>query len=140
MSLAVNITEQILTVNVTDENVLVSVVASPEVLTVSFLDGDQGPEGIQGAKGDTGYDMATFDGTINFNRGDMVATASVIDPTITASKIIQVFFTDALDEVAVLGMRITERSRTAGVGFDVVGISPNGAFGTYSFRVITQGT
>jgi hypothetical protein len=87
-----------------------------------------------------GTDMATFDTTLNFGINQTTASASVLDATMTATKVIQAFFTDNLEEVAVLGMRVTERSRTAGVGFDVIGVAPDGAHGIYPVRIITQGT
>jgi len=54
--------------------------------------------------------------------------------------VIQPFFTDKLDEVAVLDMKVTEKSRTVGVGFDLNGFAPNGAFGQYTARCIVSGT
>ena len=83
--------------------------------------------------------MATFNATLNFGAGEMVATAVVSDPTVTTTKVIQPFFTDHLDEVAVLAMRVNERSRTAGVGFEIIGVAPYGAFGEYPVRITTQG-
>ena len=83
--------------------------------------------------------MATFDGVLNYGKGGMTATVSILDPSMTDTKIIQAFYTDHLDEVAVLNMRANERSRTKGVGFEIIGISPNGAYGEYPVRIITQG-
>lgn len=88
----------------------------------------------------TGGAMATFDTTLNFNRGNMTATASVVYAGMTDTMIVQAFYQNALDEVAVLNMRVTERSRTVGVGFEVIGVAPNGAFGTYNVRCIVSGT
>ena len=83
--------------------------------------------------------MATFNTVLNFGQGDMVATATVVDTTMTTTKVIQPFYTDHLDEVAVLAMRVNERSRTAGVGFEIIGVAPHGAFGEYPVRITTQG-
>jgi hypothetical protein len=83
--------------------------------------------------------MATFDAVLDFGRGNMTATVTVPDPTMTATKIIQSYYTQSLDEVAVLAMRVVERSREVGVGFELIGVAPNGAFGTYTVRIITQG-
>ncbi len=83
--------------------------------------------------------MSTFNATLDFGRGGMTATATITDPTMTTTKIIQAFYTNALDEVAVLAMRVNERSRTDGVGFEIIGVAPNGAFGQYDVRIITQG-
>lgn len=102
--------------------------------------GPQGPQGIQGIQGEPGViQLATFNTTLDFGRGSMTATATVTDATMTATKVIQAFYTDNLDEVAVLNMRVNERSRTVGVGFDIIGVAPNGAFGTYPVRITTQG-
>lgn len=95
---------------------------------------------INSTGGGGGTDMATFDTTLDFVRGDMVATATIPDATMTDTKIIQAFYQNDLDEVAVLNMRVNERSRTAGVGFDVIGVAPNGAFGTYNVRCIVSGS
>ena len=111
--------------------------------------GATGPQGVQGIKGVQGVQgvqgipgviqLATFNTTLDFVKGNMVAYATVADPTMTVSKVISSFYTDHLDEVAVLNMRVNERSRTVGVGFDIIGIAPNGAFGTYPVRITTQG-
>jgi len=116
------------------------------------IQGEQGPQGIQGiqgvqgiqgpagAKGDPGEVLlASFDTSFDFGRGAMVAYATIADTSMTATKVIQPFFTQALDEVAVLDMRVTERSRTVGVGFDLIAVAPSGAFGTYTARAIVQG-
>jgi hypothetical protein len=42
--------------------------------------------------------------------------------------------------VAILSMRVNERSRTDGVGFEVIGVAPDGAFGTYPVRCIVSGS
>ena len=116
--------------------------------------GDQGIQGIQGIKGDTGaqgiqgvpgadgisWEADTFETTIDFGRGGMTATATIAFAGMTATKIIQAFFIDHLDEVAVLNMRVNERSRTAGVGFDIIGVAPSGAFGVYGVRGIVSGS
>ena len=47
--------------------------------------------------------------------------------------------TDHLDEVAVIDMSVRERSRSVGVGFEVIGLAKAGAFGVYPVRIITQG-
>jgi hypothetical protein len=57
----------------------------------------------------------------------------------TLTKIIQCFYTDKLDEVVILNMRVSERTRTAGVGFEIVGVAPDGASGIYPVRIITSG-
>lgn len=102
--------------------------------------GSQGPQGIQGIQGIPGViTMATFNGQLDFVKGNMIATATIADATMTTTKVISAFFTDNLDEVAVLNMRVNERSRSVGVGFDIIGIAPNGAFGIYPVRIITQG-
>ena len=107
------------------------------------LQGEPGPQGIQGIQGVQGpagvIALATFNTTLDFGKGGMTATATVTDATMTATKVIQPFYTDHLDEVAVLNMRVNERSRTVGVGFEVIGIAPNGAFGVYPVRITTQG-
>ncbi len=84
--------------------------------------------------------MATFSGTLDFGTAGTAAYASVSDPTMTATKVIQLDYTDSLDEVCLLDMKIRERSRTVGVGFDVIGATLNGAHGVYSFRAITSGS
>lgn len=88
----------------------------------------------------SGGSMSTFNTSINFNKGDSVGYATIVDPTMTTTKIIQCFFTNNLDEVAVLNMRVNERGRTAGVGFDLIAVAPFGAFGTYTVRCIISGT
>jgi hypothetical protein len=107
------------------------------------LQGEQGPQGIQGLQGEQGLPgviaLATFNTTLNFGKGGMTATATIVDATMTDTKVIIPFYTDNLDEVAVLNMRVSERSRTAGVGFEIIGVAPNGAFGTYPVRITTQG-
>jgi len=104
------------------------------------IQGIQGVQGVQGVQGIPGViQLATFNTTLDFVKGNMVAYATVADPTMTVSKVISSFYTDHLDEVAVLNMRVNERSRTVGVGFDIIGIAPNGAFGTYPVRITTQG-
>lgn len=84
--------------------------------------------------------MATFDGQLDFGNQSNVAYATIVDPTMTATKVIQPFFTSSLDEVALLGMNIQESSRTVGVGFTVIGATLNGAHGLYNFRCIVSGT
>jgi hypothetical protein len=83
--------------------------------------------------------LATFNTTLDFGRGGMMASATITDATMTSTKIIQAFYTDNLDETAVLNMRVNERSRTPGVSFDIIGVAPNGAFGTYPVRCIVSG-
>ena len=83
--------------------------------------------------------MATFDTTLDFGKGNMTAVSTVVDATMTATKIISAFFTDHLDEVAVIDMSARERSRSVGVGFDIIGVAKAGAFGVYPVRIITQG-
>lgn len=90
--------------------------------------------------GGSGGAMATFDATLNFGSNKSIATASISDTTMTTTKVIQCFYTDKLDEVAILNMRVNERSRTAGVGFEVIGVAPDGAFGTYPVRCIVSGS
>lgn len=84
--------------------------------------------------------MATFNGSLNFGQAGTAAYATVSDPTMTATKVIQLDYTDNLDEVCILDMKIRERSRTVGVGFEVIGATLNGAHGTYNFRAIVSGT
>lgn len=107
------------------------------------LQGEQGPQGVQGLQGEQGLPgviaLATFNTTLNFGKGGMTATVTIADATMTDTKVIIPFYTDNLDEVAVLNMRVSERSRTPGVGFEIIGVAPNGAFGTYPVRITTQG-
>lgn len=84
--------------------------------------------------------MATFDAVLDFDKNKSIATSVISDTTMTATKIIQCFFTDKLDEVAIQNMRVTERARTVGVGFEIIGVAPDGAFGTYPVRCIVSGT
>jgi hypothetical protein len=86
-----------------------------------------------------GVIVASFNSVVDFGKGGTVAYATISDPTMTASKVIQPFFTQALDEVAVLNMRVSERSRIIGTGFSLIAVAPTGAFGTYTVRVTTQG-
>jgi hypothetical protein len=83
--------------------------------------------------------MATFTSSLDFGAGGQSATATVVNAAMTLTQVIQAFYTDHLDEVAVLDMRVVERSRTAGVGFDIIGIAPAGAWGVYPVRVIVLG-
>jgi Collagen triple helix repeat (20 copies) len=107
---------------------------------IQGIQGETGPQGPQGLQGEPGEVLlASYDSTLDFQRGNTVAFATVADPTMTATKVIQPFYTSALDEVAVLGMRVTERSRTPGVGFELIGVAPSGAFGVYTIRSIVQG-
>jgi hypothetical protein len=103
--------------------------------------GPQGIQGVQGEKGQDGvsWDAMTFNTILNFGDNDTAVTAAIADATMTATKIIQCFFTDKLDEVVVLDMRVAERSRTVGVGFEIIAVAPSGASGTYSVRIITSG-
>ena len=149
-----------ITVMATSENTYVVTLGVPATIPISVAlpnkgdpgaNGDQGLQGIQGTQGIQGiqgiqgeigisWEAATFETTVDFLRGSMIANATIVDPTMTTTKIIQAFFTDHLDEVAVLNMRVTERSRTAGVGFDIIAVAPNGAFGAYTVRCIVSGS
>jgi hypothetical protein len=121
------------------------------------IQGIQGPIGATGAKGDKGdtgstgsqgiqgiqgvsWGAITYTTTLDFGRGNMVAYATVHDTSITSSMVIQAFFTSNLDEVAVLNMRVNERSRIIGTSFDIIGVAPNGAFGTYNVSVVVSGS
>jgi len=134
---------------------------------VDYFDGAKGDKGDKGEKGDpgdngiseaptdgkqyarkdagwvevtaSGDSAMTFDTTLNFGNNQRLVYATVADATMTSTKIIQCFFTDKLDEVAILNMRASERARTAGVGFDIVGVAPDGASGIYPVRIITSG-
>lgn len=112
--------------------------------------GAQGPQGLKGDKGDTGpagadgkdgvsWEAATFNTTLDFGNNQRLVTATIADATMTATKIIQCFYTDKLDEVAILNMRVSERNRTVGVSFEIVGCAPDGASGIYPVRIITSG-
>lgn len=120
------------------------------------LQGEQGPQGIQGIQGPQGiqgiqglpgadgkdgisWEAATFNTTLDFGNNKRLVTATISDSTMTLTKIIQCFYTDKLDEVAILKMGVSERSRTAGVGFEIVGVAPDGASGIYPVRIITSG-
>jgi hypothetical protein len=94
---------------------------------------------VAGATGGGGT-MATFDGALDFGNNGTIASVTIPHTGMTDTMIVQPFFTDKLDEVAILGMRVTERSRTVGVGFELIGVAPDGAFGTYNVRCIVSGT
>jgi hypothetical protein len=84
--------------------------------------------------------MAEYSGTLDFATGQSAAYATVTTATtITSAQVIQPFFTSNLDEVAVLDMRISESSRSAGSNMVIIGYAPDGAWGAYSFRVIVTG-
>jgi hypothetical protein len=88
----------------------------------------------------TGGNMATFDGVLDFLTGSQMVSVSIADPTMTATKIIQPFFTSKLDEVIVLDMKVAEKSRTVGVGFELTGFTPYKAAGQYNVRCIVSGS
>jgi len=122
--------------------------------------GSQGPIGLTGAKGDTGaqgvqgiqgiqgiqgpagesWVADTFDGTLDFGTGKNTASATITFSGMTLTKVLQVDFTNKLEEVLIQDMKIRETSRTAGVGFVITGYSPTRAAGTYTFRCIVSGT
>lgn len=108
---------------------------------IQGLQGEIGPQGIQGEKGEDGisWEAITFNTTLNFGANQRLVYATIVDSTMTLTKIIQCFYTDKLDEVAILNMRVSERNRTAGVGFDIVGVAPDGASGIYPVRIIVSG-
>jgi hypothetical protein len=107
--------------------------------------GPIGPTGLKGDKGDTGepgvsYVADTFDGTLDFGSGRSLVESAVSYPAMTATKIVQVFYTNKLQEVLILDLKITETSRTVGVGFTIGGFSNSKAIGQYTFRCIVSGT
>ena len=83
--------------------------------------------------------MASFSTTLDFGQGGQTATAEIASATMTDTQVIQPFYSDHLEEVAVLDMRVSELSRTPGVGFSIIGFAPNGANGTYPVRVTILG-
>lgn len=87
-----------------------------------------------------GIEMATFNAVLDFGRGNTIAYVTIPDVTMTGTKIIEPFFTSDLDEVAILAMNVRESSRSTSIGFTLIGVAPNGAFGTYSVRVIISGS
>ena len=87
-----------------------------------------------------GGSMATFDAVLDFSTGKQLVSVSIPDTAITTTMVIQPFYTNKLDEVAVLDMKVTEKSRTAGVGFELNGFAQNSAFGQYNVRCIVSGT
>jgi len=114
--------------------------------------GPQGPQGIQGPTGATGaqgpqgvagesWVAYTLDGTIDFGNGNTSATAFVSHAPITATTaIVKIEFTDKLEEVLILDMKIGETSRVVGSGFTVTAFTHSGACGVYSFRAYVSGT
>ena len=92
--------------------------------------------------GGTGGAMATYNGTLDFtNAGNSSVTLTLTTSTaITSSQVVQVFYTDKLDEVIIQDMRVTEQSRSAGSNITFIGFAPDGACGTYSIRAIVSGT
>ena len=83
----------------------------------------------------------TLDGTLDFGSGNTSASAFVSHAPITAdTAIVKIEFTDKLEEVLVLDMKIGETSRAVGSGFTVTGFTHDGACGVYSFRAYVSGT
>jgi hypothetical protein len=128
-------------------------ISSSNPLPIKIIGGSSGiPEapidGKQYARKDAGWvevvagsgSMSTFDGTMDFLTGNQMVTATIADATMTDTKVIQPFFTNKLDEVAVLDMKVTEKSRTVGVGFELIGFTPHKAFGQYTVRCIVSGS
>jgi hypothetical protein len=92
--------------------------------------------------GGTGGAMATYNGTLDFtSAGNSSVTLTLTTSTaVTSSQVVQVFYTDKLDEVIIQDMRVTEQSRSAGSNITFIGFAPEGACGTYSIRAIVSGT
>jgi hypothetical protein len=86
--------------------------------------------------------MATYNGTLDFtSAGNSSVTLTLTTSTaITSSQVVQVFYTDKLDEVIIQDMRVTEQSRSAGSNITFIGFAPDGACGTYAIRAIVSGT
>jgi hypothetical protein len=89
-----------------------------------------------------GASMATYNGTLDYtSAGACSATLTVTTSTaVTSSQVVQVFYTDKLDEVIVQDMRVSEQSRSAGSNITFIGFAPDGACGTYAIRAIVSGT
>lgn len=113
------------------------------------IQGPQGAQGIQGVKGDTGdvgpagesWVAYTLEGTLDFGTGNTSASAFVSHAPITAdTAIVKIEYTDKLEEVLVLDMKIGETSRSVGSGFTVTGFTHDGACGAYPFRAYVSGT
>jgi hypothetical protein len=105
--------------------------------------GIQGIQGIQGLQGEQGLPgviaLATLNTTIDFGTSGGYKTVSVAYPEMTLTKVLQVFFTSKMEEVAIQDIKCGEASRAAGVGFDIYGFAKDGATGVYSVRIIISG-
>ena len=114
---------------------------------IQGIQGIQGPQGIHGEKGEKGdagadgvsWEAMTFNTSLDFGNGRTTSIATIVDATMSETKIIQAFFTDKLEEVVIQDLRVAEKSRSAGVGFEIIGAAPNGASGIYPVRIITSG-
>ena len=83
--------------------------------------------------------MATLNDTIDFGTSGGYKTKTIAYPAMTLSKVLQVFFTSKLEEVAIQDIKCGEASRSAGVGFDIYGFAKDGATGVYDVRIIISG-
>lgn len=80
-------------------------------------------------------------GQVDFGSGNTTATAFVSHEPITSSTLITaIVFTDKLEEVLVLNMRLAEVSRVPASGFTVMAFAPEGACGIYQFKAYVSGT
>jgi len=83
--------------------------------------------------------LATLNTTIDFGTSGGYKTVSVPYANMTDTKVLQVFFTSKLEEVAIQDIKCGEASRTTGVGFDIYGFAKDGATGVYDVRIIVSG-
>lgn len=80
-----------------------------------------------------------FDVTLDFGTGDTFKSVDVSFPAMTATKVIQAFFSNKQEEVAVLGMTCGESARNPGTGFSIFGFTQLRAIGAYNVKVIVSG-
>ena len=94
--------------------------------------GATGPTGPAGATG-TGLSRTTAS-TINFGTEDTYVEATIIDTNILATSAIQVIVTDS--DFILQRVQVGVLSITAGVGYTIWGIAPEGATGNCSINIL----
>jgi hypothetical protein len=82
--------------------------------------------------------VATETGQLDFGTGKNSVSVVVPLLSITADTVIQVEYTNKLEEVIIQDMRIRETSRSVGASFTVTGFSPSRASGIYEFRALIR--
>jgi hypothetical protein len=79
------------------------------------------------------------DTVIDFGSGNTLAYVTVLDTDVTLRSVITAKFTSNLDEIAEKTITIKESSRIVGTSYTLIGIAPQGAWGTYNVRSVLNG-